>query len=50
MNRGLGEVTGMAAMIPEESDDDDAELFDDVYAIIRKTPQPWTPARMMQVA
>jgi len=40
----------MAAMIPDESDDEDADLSDDVYAFIRRMPQPWTPARMMQVA
>jgi len=50
INRGLGGVTGMAAMIPEESHDEDADLSDDVYAFIRRRPQPWTPVCMMQVA
>jgi len=50
MKRGLGGGTGMAAMIPEESEDEDADLADDVYAFIRRTPLPWMPARMMQVA
>jgi len=49
MKRGVGGGTGMAAMIPEESDDEDADLSEDVYAFIRRTPLPWTPARMMQV-
>jgi len=50
MKRGLGGVSGMTAMIPEESNDEDADLSDDIYSFIRRTPLPWTPARMMQVA
>jgi len=40
----------MAAMISEDSEDEDADLPDDIYSFIRRTPQPCTPARMMQVA
>jgi len=47
MKRGLG---GMAAIIPLESDEDDADLADDVYAFIRRTPLLWTQSRMMHVA
>jgi len=50
MKRGLGGVAGMTAMIPEESDDEDADLSNDLYAFIRRTPLLWLPARMMQVA
>jgi len=50
MKRGMGGMAGMTAMLPEQSDDDDTDLSDDIYAFIRKTPQPWMPARMMQVA
>jgi len=50
MKRGPGEITGMAAMIPEDGEDEDADLSDDIYSFIRRTPQPWTPACLMQVA
>jgi len=50
MKRGMGGMTAMTAMIPVKSDEDDADLSDDVYAFIRGTPLPWTQARMMQVA
>jgi len=47
MKRGMG---GMTAIIPLESNKDDADLADDIYAFIRRTPLPWTQSRMMQVA
>jgi len=47
MKRG---VEGMTAIIPVESDEDDADLADDIYAFIHRTPLPWTQSRMMQVA
>jgi len=50
MKRGMGGMAALAAVIPVESDEDDADLADDVYAFIRRTPLPWTQARMMQVA
>jgi len=50
MKRGMGRMAAMAAVIPVESDEDDADLADDVYAIIHRTPLPCTKIRMMQVA
>jgi len=50
MKRGMGGMAAMTGIIPVESDEDDADLADDIYAIIRRTPLPWTQARMMQVA
>jgi len=50
MKRGMGGMAAMAAVIPVESDEDDTDLVDDIYAFIRRTPLPWTQARMMQVA
>jgi len=50
MKRGMGGRTAMAAVIPVESDEDDADLADDIYAFICRTPLPWTQARIMQVA
>jgi len=47
MKRGVAAVT---TMIPMESEEDDADLADDVYAFIRKTPLPWSQSRIMQVA
>jgi len=47
MKRGVAAVT---AMVPVDSDEDDADLADDVCAFIRKTPLPWTQSRLMQVA
>jgi len=40
----------MAALVPLETDEDDADLADDLYSFIRRTPLPWTQARIMQVA
>jgi len=47
MKRGVAAVT---TMIPMEDDEDDADLADDVYAFIRRTPLPWSQSRIMQVA
>jgi len=49
MKRGMGGVAALAAVMPLEDDEDDADLADDVYAFIRRTPLPWTHARIMQV-
>jgi len=49
MKRGMGGVAALAAVVPIEEDEDDADLADDVYAFIRKTPLPWTLTRIMQV-
>jgi len=46
MKRGVG---GMTAIIPVESDEDDADLADNIYAFIRRTQIPWTQSLMMQV-
>jgi len=50
MKRGMGGMAAMTAMIPVESEEDDADLADDIYAFIRRTPLPWTQAHLMQVA
>jgi len=50
MKKDLGGMAAMAAVISVESDEDNADLADDIYAFIRRTPLPWTQARMMQVA
>jgi len=50
MRRGMGGVTAVTAVMPLEDEEDDADLADDVYAFIRRTPLPWTHARIMQVA
>jgi len=50
MKRGMGGMAAMATVIPIESNEDDADLADDVYVFIPRTPLPWTQSRMMQVA
>jgi len=50
MKRGMGGVAALASVMPLEDEEDDADLADDVYAFIRRTPLPWTHARIMQVA
>jgi len=48
MKRGMGGVADL--VLPLDDEDDDADLADDVYAFIRRTPLPWTHTRIMQVA
>jgi len=50
MKRGMVGMAAMSAVIPIESDENDAHLADNVYTFIRTTPLPWTQTRMMQVA
>jgi len=50
MKRGMGGVAVLTAVMPLEDEKDDADLADDVYAFICRTPLPWTHARIMQVA
>jgi len=50
MKQGMGGMAAMTAMIPAESEENAADLADDIYAFIRKTPLAWTQARLMQVA
>jgi len=50
MKRGMGGVTALTAAMTAESNENDANLADDVYSFIRRTPLFWTQARIMQVA
>jgi len=38
------------ALVQDSDEEDDTDLAEDVYAFVRRTPKPWTTARIMQVA